>query len=260
MSTLDEALRLSSRLSVFPCLASKKPACPNGFKNATRNPSEIVDLWRKYPGDLIGYPTGAVNGIDVLDIDIIHGAAIWIDEALDSLPITRIHHTRSGGYHFLFRHADGVKNTASKIAPGVDTRGCGGYAVAWHMAGYKVENPTVIAEWPKWLLSILNPPKIRRPPPEPATLREANTRASLMIDRAYDRVRNAAPGQRHYQLRAAAATLGGLAQFMNKSLDQIAEDLVVLVIQAGGEDRRNAEKTVEWAMTKGLSSPLLKKG
>ena len=81
-----------------------------------------------------------------------------------------------------------------------------------------------------------------------------------MIDRAYDRVRNAAPGQRHYQLRAAAATLGGLAQFMNKSLDQIAEDLVVLVIQAGGEDRRNAEKTVEWAMTKGLSSPLLKKG
>ena len=74
------------------------------------------------------------------------------------LPPTRRHHTRSAGIHFLFTHAAGLRNSASKIAPGVDIRADGGYIVWWPAAGLHVEGATVaysrdqVATWPDWLL------------------------------------------------------------------------------------------------------------
>ena len=202
-------------------------------------------------------PTGAVSGIDVLDIDPRNGGEDWLKEAINSIPITRIHHTRSGGKHFLFRHADGVRNSAGKIAPGIDIRADGGYIIAWHVHGCSVENPTILEDWPKWMLKMLLPKPRKRTIALPATKAEANTRAAIMIDRAYQRVINARPGQRHDELRAAAATIGGLARFMDKSIDQIVNDLAGLIMQTGPEDRKNAEKTAKWAIEKGYSSPLL---
>jgi hypothetical protein len=257
MTVVDDAIRLCARFPVFPVRGDKKPACKHGFKDAVTTPAEVVDLWRLSPGPLIGVPTGEASGIDVLDIDPRHGGNAWLEEARDSLPITRTHHTQSGGLHILFRHAEGVRNSASKIAPGVDTRGAGGYIVFWPAAGCRVENPTTLEDWPKWLLKLLNPPIKKRHIPAPATKAEASTRALIMIENAYDRVRNARPGQRHYQLRAAAATLGGLADQIGQSLDKIEDDLVALIMQTGAEDRVNAEKTARWALEKGRASPLL---
>lgn len=260
MSTLDDALKLCSRFPVFPVRADKKPACKHGFKDAETTPAAVVDLWRAYPGPLVGVPTGELSGIDVLDIDPRHDGDKWLDEARDSLPITRMHHTRSGGFHFLFRHADGVKNTTSKIAPGVDTRGSGGYFVFWPATGCAVENPQILDDWPIWLLKLLNPPVKKRHIAAPATKAEASTRALIMIERAYARVRAAPPGQRHFHLRAAAATLGGLHQYIGRSIGQIEDDLVALIMQTGAEDQANAAKTAKWALEKGRASPLLMRG
>jgi hypothetical protein len=257
MSVIDDAVRLGELYPVFPCRADKKPACKHGFKDAERTPAAVVDLWRAYPGPLIGLPTGEASGIDVLDIDPRAGGLDWLEEARDSLPITRVHHTRSGGLHFIFHHADGVRNSASKVAPGIDVRGTGGYIVAWPSHGYAVDNPDIIDDWPKWLLKILLPQPIKRQYPKAATKAEANTRAAIMISRAYDRVSNARPGERHAALRAAASTLGGLARFMNKTIDQVADDLVILIMQTGAVDRKNAEQTARWALEKGYISPLL---
>ena len=257
MTALNTALRLCHRFPVFPCAITKKPACKNGFKDATADPAKLVDLWANTCAPLIGVPTGEASGLDALDIDPKNGGDKWYDESRYALPITRINHTRSGGIHVLFRHANGVKNTASTIAPGVDTRGSGGYIIWWPSTGCEVENQSVLDEWPRWLLRVLNPPKPKAPPPLPATKHEADARASLMIQRAFDRVRNAAAGQRHYELRAAAATLGGLERFLSRGKESIQNDLVNLAMEAGGEDRSTAEKTAAWAMEKGSRSPML---
>ena len=71
---------------------------------------------------LIGVPTGAVAGFDVLDINPKNGGLDWHDSVKADLPFTRVHHTRSGGLHLLFRHLDGMRCSSSKIAPGVDVR------------------------------------------------------------------------------------------------------------------------------------------
>src|SRR5690242_6822794 len=66
----DRALRLAAAgLEVFPCAVTKAPVCPTGFKAATVNHDDILALWRRHPGPLIGVRTGAGSGLDVLDID-----------------------------------------------------------------------------------------------------------------------------------------------------------------------------------------------
>jgi bifunctional DNA primase/polymerase-like protein len=56
---LDIALRLAEAGSfVFPCAANKCPTCPGGFKAAAGDPAAVKALWCRYPGPLIGIPTG----------------------------------------------------------------------------------------------------------------------------------------------------------------------------------------------------------
>jgi Bifunctional DNA primase/polymerase, N-terminal len=153
------------RLPVFPCLENKAPACPGGFKTATRDPAEIRELWRRYPGPLVGVATGAVAGFDVLDIDPKNGGRAWLEEHRGKLSPTRVHRTRSGGLHVLFRHHDGLRNSAGKIAPGVDVRADGGYVIWWPMERYQargsLHNP---AEWPLWILPALMERSVAPPP------------------------------------------------------------------------------------------------
>ena len=46
----------------------------------------------------------------------------------------------------------GMRNSADKIAPGVDVRGTGGYVIRWDVCGFGVLDETEPAEWPTWLI------------------------------------------------------------------------------------------------------------
>jgi Bifunctional DNA primase/polymerase, N-terminal len=149
----------------FPCLASKAPACPRGFKAAIMHDAGLATLWARYPGVLIGVPTGAISGFDVLDVDPKNEGGAWYQANRSRLPATRIHRTRSGGLHVLLKHCDGLRNSSSKIAPGIDVRAVGGYVIWWPAEGLPVrEHPLdALPEWPLWLLpALMSPPK---PPP-----------------------------------------------------------------------------------------------
>ncbi len=261
MSALAAALALAARgFHVFPCLPSKAPACPHGHLDATANPAALRELWRRYGGDLVGTPTGTVNAFDVLDIDPRHGGDTWHTANLARLPATRTHETRSGGLHLCFSHRDGVKNSASKIAPGIDVRGGGGFVIWWPAAGCRVLQAGPPVDWPDWLVTLLCPPPPAPPsPPVPMhTNVNANTLALRLIQRALFKVRTASPGERHTKLRAAACTIGGLLDEVGFSEAAAERELLAAVLAAGGNDVRepNAKRTIEWGLKRGRASPL----
>jgi hypothetical protein len=94
-------------LPCFPCIRSadprlnKTPACKHGFKDAAMQ--EPASEW-----GLVGVPSGAASGIDVLDID--PSGMEWLAQNEGRLPKTRRHRTQRG-VHLLFAHASGVRNS-----------------------------------------------------------------------------------------------------------------------------------------------------
>jgi hypothetical protein len=90
-------------MKVFRCGADKRPQNRDGHKGAfpcRRVPSD----WKP-----VGVPTGAVNGIDVLDVDTKNGATDWWWQHFAAMPKTRMQVTESGGYHVFFRHHEGLR-------------------------------------------------------------------------------------------------------------------------------------------------------
>ena len=248
--------------AIFPCRADKAPATPHGHRDASRDLAAVRDLWRRFPGPLIGLPTGAANGIDVLDIDPRHGGDRWLLQHRDRLPVTRTHETRSGGLHLLFRHAAGVRNSAGRIAPGVDVRGEGGFIIYWPAAGCDVPIASPPADWPNWLLPMVLPPPPTPPAPRPSGyapgLGAAAPRIAETVARVLARLEMAGPGQKHDRLRAAARTLGGLMDEAGFSAADAERVLMDAVRRAGGNEvvERNARATIAWGLERGRSAPL----
>lgn len=157
---LERALELAAQgIPCFPCKADKRPACINGFKDATTDADALQTLWQASPGVLVGMPTGEPSGFYVLDVDSARHAEArdWLNRNESRLPPTRQHQTQSGGWHYLFQHQQGLRNTASRLAYGVDTRGDGGYIIWWpaHVAGQHHFAPA--AALPDWIIAALNP-------------------------------------------------------------------------------------------------------
>jgi Bifunctional DNA primase/polymerase, N-terminal len=162
--TLATNLALNLGYHVFPVREDKKPTISRWPEQATADPAQIEYLWRTRPGPLIGVTTGANSGICVLDLDSKHPeAGVWWRANHQRILPTRTYRTRAGGIHLYFHHRDGVTNTSSRIAPGVDTRGEGGYIVAWGEAGFRCLDSTEPQPIPEWLFEALVKPPVLRP-------------------------------------------------------------------------------------------------
>ncbi len=154
MTILQSALELVARgVPVFPCLASKAPACSGGFTAASTDPAVIRRLFDNPAAVLIGVPTGAVSGLDVLDLDPRHGSDAWWVANQHRIPVTLIHETRSVGKHLVFQHVTGMRCSAGTLAPGVDVRADGGFTIYWPAAGCPVWLDDDPQPWPAWVLA-----------------------------------------------------------------------------------------------------------
>jgi hypothetical protein len=251
MSALAAALDLVARgLVVFPCRADKKPATPRGFKDASAEPATVRDLWSHYPGALVGVPTGAANSFDVLDIDPRHGGDLWLAEYAARLPTTRMHETRSGGRHLLFRHAAGIRGSVGKLGSGVDTRGDGGYIVWWPAAGCPVLADVPLAPWPKWLLTRLLPPAPAPNTPPRAPVADGNKQAPYALAALRNAVRvvaTAPEGQRNIALNREAFAL---SRFIGENLLTPADiaDSLAAAARHAGLDSKEIERTLVSAL------------
>jgi hypothetical protein len=137
-------------IPVFPI--NRKTGIPHvkwGTK-ATTDPV-VVKYWsRKWPRALVGTPTG--NGLVVLDVDARHGGKpdpAWPVTLMATSP-------RSNGEpaHYYFRARAVIRNSTSKLAPGVDARGDGGMVYTIGNPGREWVNPgTPLATMPDWLIT-----------------------------------------------------------------------------------------------------------
>jgi hypothetical protein len=180
--------------------------------------------------------TGDASGIDVLDLDFKHRQATeWWTAHRDRLPETRVHRTRSGGVHLLFQHAPGMRCSASKIAPGVDVRGDGGYVIWWPILELPVLCDAPLALWPDWLWSQLSSPK--RP-----TASHARVPDNYALARLVRLVAGACEGERNGLTYWAACRVG---EMVASGLFD-ADAAVALIVEAAtrtGLPRLEAERT-----------------
>jgi Bifunctional DNA primase/polymerase, N-terminal len=190
MSSPSEACQLAINLAkncgwhTFPCRlielpngkVDKPPCTSHGFQDASNDPCVIRELWRKYPGPLVGIRTGQTSGISVVDVDVkLNEGLWWWKDSHHRLLPTRCYETRSGGLHLYFQHLPGITNTQGKLCAGVDTRGEGGFVVSWWCDGYGCFDYCQPAPWPTWLLTEL----IRRAEPPPQSSAGIPTKRAL---------------------------------------------------------------------------------
>ena len=120
-------------MAVFPCRPQdKRPATANGLKDATTDLDIIRQWWRQEPQFNLAIATGAISGIFVVDVDGLDAEVELrrLEAEHGGLPST-VEAITARGRHVYFRSPEiPVRNSASKIAPGIDVRGDGGYVLA----------------------------------------------------------------------------------------------------------------------------------
>lgn len=151
----------------------KHPRTRRGLTEASSDKRLVEKWWSMWPHANIGMPMGA-NGLAAIDVDPDHGGDHTL-ATLDQYCVqhecdlwsTRVNRTGSGGTHHVFRDPRGIvptkRQTFGSDAPGVDTRGRGGYIVAppsLHASGNRYEvihNGHTLADWPDCLTPLLSP-------------------------------------------------------------------------------------------------------
>lgn len=163
---------------VFPVKPhAKEPLTTNGFKDATTDPAKINAWLSQWPNANWAIATGP-SGLLVIDVDPKNGGDVSWNELVDvhgpSLVDSVRVRTGGDGLHVYFQrppangHGD-LGNTVSHIAPGIDTRGAGGYVVAppsihpngkpYTWATDHAFNDVDVKPLPKPLLELLQKPK-----------------------------------------------------------------------------------------------------
>lgn len=172
-ATHTAALEYAARgWRVFPLPpGTKTPRLKAWQTKATTDRAQIDTWWTAKPDSGVAIATGPETGIWVLDVDVTDGKTG--DETLadlatlhGELPPTMASITGSGGVHYLWAWPDSAdirNNAGTRLGPGLDVRGDGGFIVAppsLHPNGTHYEwdlgEPDEPTEAPAWLLKLVD--------------------------------------------------------------------------------------------------------
>lgn len=244
-------------LPVFPCTPNKAPLVSQGFKAATTDRAQIIAAFSQPGAALIGVPTGAASGLTVVDVDIKGDAPgmAWLQDNEHALPPTRTHATRSGGWHLVFRHVPGIRNSAGRIAPGVDVRGEGGYVIFPPSPGYTVADAADPADMPEWLVNACLP----APAPRPAEYHRTrdvipDRYAEAALEGECRAVASAREGTRNHALNVSAVKLGSIVAAGALSRGTVEAELLAAA-RSAGLPTFEAERTIRSGLEFGVRQP-----
>jgi putative DNA primase/helicase len=265
---------------VFPCFAvdtptsdikAKQPATTNGFHDATTDEATIRRWWVRNPEHLVGIPAA---GLVVVDLDVKPGVPCtwtwwqttcarygwaWDRDLMVFTP--------GNGVHVYFEAPDGVevRNSTSKLAPGVDVRGDGGYVIA---PGSRlpdgrcyelVNDPEGMHEAPEWLLDLIakaTAPPTRQVPSALGTSSVGHGTAYGVraLESELGRLALAVDGTRNDTLHKAAVRCGQLAAGGQLDAHHAHDQLYAVALRIGLTDTET-EATIESGMTFGAGQP-----
>lgn len=180
---MDVALRLADNGTfIFPVGTDKRPCWSNeelgvgrgegGLKMATTDPDEVERLFSHPRAAGIGFPTGKINNVTVVDVDLGKGkpnaesAKAWLNAHRKLLLGATVVRTMSKGLHYHCRYTPGIPSAANVWAKGVDCRSDGGYAILPPFMGYRFERQIDPDDWPA-------PPPVPERPKGAGSAREA---------------------------------------------------------------------------------------
>jgi RecA-family ATPase len=259
---------------VFPCNPlTKRPITTNGHLEATNDPATIGQWWTKYPNAMIGCATGPKSGFWALDADRDQAAGkdgVAALAQMGDLPDTVEQSTPRGGAHKFFRWDDNrpVRNSASKLGPGIDTRGDGGYVIlagsirsdgAAYQWSLSPENGE-IREAPDWLYARI---EARTSKPEapiadvgtefPFEIEIVTAEAARGLKEQCLAVAGAAAGKRNNTLNEAAYVIG-LRVGMGELPASRARDALTWAAEACGLTEDDGEDSIHKTIASGLTA------
>jgi hypothetical protein len=277
-SLADIAARVAERWPVFPVRIDE-----NGEKRplvkwrdgAVRGAAAARALFEQWAGvaNAIGVPTGWASGLLVIDVDVKAGAPgrAWYEANRERLGETRGHGTRSGGGQLLYRVPEAeIRNSASKLAAGVDVRGEGGYVVWPGSPGYVVKIDAEVAPLPGWLLDSL---VALRPRPVDLGVLAGTSAADVLaaaglmgdgtayglaaLKRAVAAIVGAEDGTKHDTLNREAYGVGGLVSGgeVKDEVAWAALEAALAEIAGACRDPRAAQETLRDGYAEGKAKP-----
>jgi putative DNA primase/helicase len=273
-STLDAAMAYTSRgWHVFPLAPHSKVPLKgsNGFRDATTNPATLRRWFgQRFPYN-VAVRTGLISGLLMLDADGQEGVENLerLQAEHGRLPATLMSQS-SRGPHLWFTLAVPVPGSDSKLAPKIDVRADGGYAVAppsIHPSGaiYRWLNKLSPAPAPDWLIALgcfkPQPPAfIITPRPRNNLIVSASSAAygKAALEREIERLVHASSGMRNAELNRASFRLGQLIAGSELNAETVQQRLIAAA-EANGllpeNGLRAVQATIQSGATAGLRFP-----
>jgi hypothetical protein len=216
---------------VFP-VKGKVPTTLNGLKDASDEERKAAIWWERHPDRGIALATGRASGVWVLDLDGDEGkqSFLALQEKHGSIPETVAARTGKG-FHLYFEMPDtaDVRNSASKVGPGIDVRGTGGYVVmppsphpdggSYTWVQNRSPDETSVLPAPRWLLELVTEPLERAQPAGPVegSIREGGRNQTLA---------SLAGSMRHRGMSEESIFAGLMAENQAKCAPPLPEDEV----------------------------------
>jgi len=236
---------------IFPCRPrGKEPLTAHGFHDATTDLDQIAAWWAETPDANIGLATGAVSGVDVIDLDAPDALPSELVHLVGRTPTVRT----ARGQHLFCAHRDGVR-CRTAVWPHVDVRGDGGYVIlppSTHPSGAGYEhtippfNGVAFHEMPDL-------PERRADPPARTVPTESPWAATALAGEL-ERVRGATKGTRNAALNRAAHALGQIVAGGSLDADTVRGSLADAA-SAVGLGAAEAARTIASGLAAGARDP-----